>query len=197
MKISGHHRNVAVVGLGSSGKTVLLTSLIDNIRYHDSTRMNIEPLPVNRLIKKFVQKPDSVKLTNFRQNSSMNISQNLRHSSSLSSQFRSISGGLPDSLPESRAEAMQNDIPLFQYQRNRALLVSGKWPPKTGEMYASAFSFYRSDRKLPYYINVLDFPGERMTDAGMYRKNFREWGQYALTSLEAAHHQAVARKILP
>ncbi len=81
-------------------------------------------------------------------------------------------------------ETAGGDVKPFCYKLFRELIANEcSWPPKTGEMLHYGFDFRRSDWKIPVRIHFYDIPGERIADASMFDRGFRDWSQHTLTCL--------------
>ncbi len=65
----------------------------------------------------------------------------------------------------------------FRFASNRQHLMDEQaWPPKTYELSHYRCRFKRSDTGWRYDVDFIDFPGERIADAGIYQAaNFAAW----------------------
>jgi predicted YcjX-like family ATPase len=78
----------------------------------------------------------------------------------------------------------KRDTKHFPYKLNRARIAEKySWPDKTGETLYYSCDFRRSDWDLPVRMHFYDLPGERISDAAMFKKTFAEWSQHTLDAL--------------
>jgi predicted YcjX-like family ATPase len=159
-------RNIGIVGLAWSGKTVFLTSLIHHLQHHDPDKFALQsgnhkfPNPAVRKFKQLAWEkaeanPPEQTIRGF-------------------SRFKSIFSLKQEPLPEFDKDAYW-----------AAISDEHSWPAKTQATTAYRCQFEREDwRFTGIDLTFYDFPGERFSDATMLGKSYLEWSDALLKHLE-------------
>jgi predicted YcjX-like family ATPase len=169
-------RNIGIVALVWSGKTVFLTSLIHHLQHHDpdkfalQSRNNKFPNPAVRKFKRLTWE----KLKHASPAAEANPpEQTIRDFS----RFKSIFGLKQEPLAEFDKDAHW-----------AAISDDHSWPLKTQATTAYRCQFEREDwRFTGVDLTFYDFPGERFSDATMLGKSYLEWSDALLKHLELDH----------
>jgi len=203
-------RNIGIVGLAWSGKTVFLTSLIHHLQHHDPDNFALQSgnnkFP-NPAVRKFKQ-PEWEKLEHSVPAAEANPPE---HTISGFSRFKSIFGlkqepregtqdvGLqvqvtPDEMPhgaEHKKRPGRTAKPfmnLSEFDKEAywaAVYDAHSWPAKTRAMSAYRCQFEREDWSFTDVdLTFYDFPGERFSDTTMLGKSYLEWSDALLKHLE-------------
>jgi uncharacterized protein len=168
-------RNIGIVGLAWSGKTVFLTSLIHHLQHHDpdkfalQSRNNKFPNPAARKFKQL----ELEKLEHSMPAAEANPPE---HTIRGFSRFKSIFGRKQESLN------------LSEFDKDAywaAVSDDHIWPAKTEATSAYRCQFEREDwRFTDVDLTFYDFPGERFSDATMLGKSYEEWSDALLKDIE-------------
>jgi len=202
-------RNIGIVGLAWSGKTVFLTSLIHHLQHHD-----LEKFPLHSTNKKSnpaVFKFERLKLEELEHAVAEVEAEGRETNTKRFSRFGSIFSTKKNTHESSRDTEAQSQSVLDEIettvesnaQRNKqnkiivnlsefdkdvywaSISDDHTWPAKTCATSAYRCRFQRedwsfTDTDLTFY----DFPGERFSDAMMLGKSYQEWSDALLKHLE-------------
>lgn len=175
MKPFKYSRQIAIVGLHNSGKTVLLTSLLDQLKNFRREKFKLTrprncKKPTEAEIKSFTLLPVSFPAS--------------------PSRIRKTLSKIPG-IPAPKHALHLEEFPFESYRA--ALVENGDWPQKTAKSYAIRCQFRRTDSSRLYDITFLDVPGERFTDIDMYRTSYEDW---CSSVFQALHTSLRSRKLL-
>lgn len=174
MKMFPFKRQIAVVGLHNSGKTVLLTSLLDQMKNFSRDTFKITRNGT----------PTEARICDFALLSSETPSK-------LSSTVSETLGKVPF-LGAVFADDVKLHVEEFPYKRFRTALVeNGKWPEKTAQAYTARCQFRFTDSSRVYDLTFLDVPGERFSDSAMYNTSYQSWSDALLEEIHTSEESRV------
>ena len=133
---------IAVTGMQASGKSVLLTALLDNLRNCSPAAQNGFKLGNNASVRKFEFVPRGSKA-----------------------------------------------FPEFPFERHRSELCRAEapeWPEKDTAITTRTccFELVRNGKARKITWEVLDFPGDRLADGGMYKASYEDWSDSVLAHVQ-------------
>ena len=77
-------------------------------------------------------------------------------------------------------EQPTDDIDKFDYGNFSQAMRTGRWPHKTVDVSAYCCRFKTDHHWRTHQVEFLDWPGERVADAVMYKRDYAEWSDYLL-----------------
>ena len=195
-------RNIGIVGLAWSGKTVFLTSLIQHLQHHDPDKFALQS-GNNKFPKPAVLKFKPLALENLEHSVPAAEANLLEYTSRGFARVKSIFGRKqesregaqdPDEAPNEAESKNQHGrtakpfINLSEFDKDAywaAISDDHTWPAKTQATSAYRCQFEREDWSFTDIdLTFYDFPGERFSDATMLGKSYEEWSDALLKHLE-------------
>jgi predicted YcjX-like family ATPase len=166
-----HH--IGVIGVSNSGKTVLLTSLIDHLKQHDPEHPNHFPLSLKSLGGKV----------------------SIRYGGDLEEDLLDIDHlAAEDVEDEDTGQMFEHseiglDLALFPFGGNRDMMTrDGQWPDKTVSLsrFGCRIDLRREETVNAYSkrkVWLYDIPGERLADIEMVRcSSYEKWSDTILSN---------------
>jgi predicted YcjX-like family ATPase len=203
-------RNIGIVGLAWSGKTVFLTSLIHHLQHHDPDKFALQS-GNNKFPHPAVLKYKRLGLENLEHSVPAAEANLLEYAIRGLAQVKSLFGLKQESREGAEDAGVQVQIPPDEApngaesknQRGRtakrfinlsafdkdaywaAISDEHMWPAKTRATSAYRCQFEREDWSFTDVdLTFYDFPGERFSDAIMLGKSYVEWSDALLKYLE-------------
>ncbi len=93
-------------------------------------------------------------------------------------------------------EEPSDQIEKFDYSLFAQAMRTGHWPHKTVDVSAYRCRFNTDNHWVNHQIEFLDWPGERVADVVMYKRDYAEWSDYLLKRWEVAE-DAYRQHVVP
>ncbi len=102
------------------------------------------------------------------------------------SEFRIFDEKKEATVQQFTEEEPTDRIAKFDYSIFAQAMRTGRWPRKTVDVSAYRCRFNTDKHLVSHQIEFLDWPGERVADVVMYKRDYAEWSDYLLKRWEVA-----------
>lgn len=102
------------------------------------------------------------------------------------SEFRIFDETKEVTVKQFTEEEPTDAIEKFDYSIFAQAMRTGHWPRKTVDVSAYRCRFNTDNHWVSHQIEFLDWPGERVADVVMYKRDYAEWSDYVLKRWEVA-----------
>jgi predicted YcjX-like family ATPase len=102
------------------------------------------------------------------------------------SEFRIFDETKEITVKQFTEEEPADKIEKFDYSIFAQAMRTGHWPRKTVDVSAYRCHFNTDNHWVSHQIEFLDWPGERVADVVMYKRDYAEWSDYLLKRWEVA-----------